>query len=458
MKTIKICGPIQECILQKLITSALNLEHLTVTRRANYPKILNQRDTPELVNLTRLKYLRLNSEEHDLMFSLHKNVPFEGLKPLPLMDCYFPVLKHFEILKRFPNCNSTAIVTVILKFVSRHSKTLKTLELDLIPLSPIPYQVSDSETDESMDEDGHENENRVARARVAADLNITVINLETLCQLQLEKCCITTKGSNRDALIWKSVLENQSVLKELRFDWLCHDPRVEVMARVTGFPWIFFRSPISKCAETLVTVELASLSMMAKDNLTSSPSGPGPNNLIRILPFDLRIFRSCSKLKTLILRCRENHGRVDPEEEEPDGDEDFPQGEPQEVLLMINGSDLPQSIETLEILSFPMLTSDIRAIVQKCKLLRKLCLKECGKTGNFGVSAGVIKEMARLDQLKFLEVIGFNDSTVESRHELEVVFQVLGLPYEGQETWLEFDSGNSFAHHALKQLNEPVFI
>lgn len=127
-----------------------------------------------------------------------------------------------------------------------------------------------------------------------------------------------------------------------------------------------------------------------------------------------------------------------------------------EVLLMINGADLPSSLEQLEIFRFPILTRDLHSMVAFNRLpnIRKLFLHECGKTGEFGVDASVLIEMGGLSRLKFLEVIGFNDRGGERRSELEQVFQTIGLPYEGQETWLEFSDGSSCAHDSLKVLSQ----
>jgi hypothetical protein len=107
-----------------------------------------------------------------------------------------------------------------------------------------------------------------------------------------------------------------------------------------------------------------------------------------------------------------------------------------EVLLMINGIDLPNSIEQLEIFRFPMLTSDLVGMVsQTLPNIRKLFLHECGKTGEFGVDESVLQGMAGLITLKFLEVIGFNDRGGEKRSQLEKAFQTIGpLPYEGRQT------------------------
>lgn len=122
---------------------------------------------------------------------------------------------------------------------------------------------------------------------------------------------------------------------------------------------------------------------------------------------------------------------------------------------MINGSELPASLEQLEIFRFPMLTSDLAAMVSPQRLpnIRKLFLHECGKSGEFGVAAQVLVEMAELSSLKFLEVIGFNDRGGERKAELEEVFQRIGLPYEGQDTWLEFSDGSSSAYESLKVLS-----
>ena len=64
---------------------------------------------------------------------------------------------------------------------------------------------------------------------------------------------------------------------------------------------------------------------------------------------------------------------------------------------MINGSELPPSVEQLEIFRFPMLTEDLIEMVSETKLpsIRKLFLHECGKTGSFGVSADVLRAMGK---------------------------------------------------------------
>ncbi|CAG7823059.1 unnamed protein product, partial [Allacma fusca] len=62
LKIIEINGPVTELNLQKLISPCVNLEKFSIIRRANYPWILNLRDTPSLANLKKLKILLLNCE------------------------------------------------------------------------------------------------------------------------------------------------------------------------------------------------------------------------------------------------------------------------------------------------------------------------------------------------------------------------------------------------------------
>ncbi|CAL8117920.1 unnamed protein product [Orchesella dallaii] len=531
LKVIKVFGPTSAANLKNLISCSTNLEHLTMTRRANYPWILNLQDTPALSNLTELRYLRLNSEEH---LQIHR--PSENqrlnLKVPPMMDCYFPKLKIFEILKRFPVWHYSHYVTSVLKFVSRHSATLTHIELDFIPLSCIAAWLGDRDMPEdlSSSEDDEYNygssmEGQLNRRRNRSDRCVSPqgINLHELCKIRLQKLCITTMGYAKDIHIWKSLLESQSHppeennqnrqthfgLRELRFDWLCRDPMTETRARVSGFPWIHFQIPIEASSTTLVHVELANLSMVTK----AFPSSPVNNRVVmhKVVPFDLSIFRHCTRLKSLILRCRENHARIHPvdlgafgprasvangavavggavvgvvgagNENKDDavngnGNNNGQQNHPHnagvggvgaapaeqqgvvatvgEILLMINAMDLPESLEQLEIFRFPMLTSDIESCVRKLTNLRKLFFHECGKTNSFGVSADIIRHMAKLRQLKFLEIVGFNDSTEERRSALELVFQEIGRPFEGQDTWLELCDGSTTAFETLQAVNE----
>jgi hypothetical protein len=391
------------------------------------------------------------------------------------MDCYFPKLRHFEILKRFAVWQYSHYVTCILQFVARHASTLSSIELDLIPLSCVDL-LDDPDEDYSDDDDDSTSEEedgllephvrrggrsprpKKKRGMKVASICPDDIKLNELCKLRLSKFCVTTKGSARDIFIWKSILEKQTELRELRMDWLCRDPRTEIRSRVTGFPWIHFQIPVERCQDTLVHVELASLSMFAKD-YSQEPSLYRDIHS-RVIPFDLGIFRNCKRLKSLILKCRENHAKIRPlewvNEAAAGGEAVLPnnegQGLAEEVLLMRNAGELPNCLEQLEIFRFPMLTSEIQLMVEKVVNIRKLFLHDCGKTGEFGVSASVIRKMADLTSLKFLEVIGFNDGTVERRRELEKVFQAVGIPYEGQDTWLEFSDGSSSAHESLKVL------
>jgi len=483
LKVVKIYGPTSAENLQNLISASTNLEHLTLTRRANYPWFLNLQDTPSLTNLNELRYLRLNSEEH-ISFTIQPNNGNleDSLRKPPMMDCYFPKLKHFEILKRFAIWQYSHYVTCILQFVARHAATLSSIELDLIPLSCVAI-LDDQEdfSDESSSEDeeilggvfglgdqppplpvARRRSPRPSRRKTQKIVSIcpNAINLDDLCKLRLSKFCVTTKGSDQDIFIWKSILAKQNQLRELRMDWLCRDPRAEIRARVTGFPWIHFQIPVERCQDTLVHVELASLSMFSKD--ISQQSNVNRNSNFRVIPFDLGIFRNCKRLKSLILKCRENHAKLRPNEWaelNPDGGEEVGAaaiagnpGSAEEVLLMRNGGDLPDCLEQLEIFRFPMLTTEIEMMVEKVVNIRKLFLHDCGKTGEFGVSATVIRKMADRTNLKFLEVIGFNDALPDRKKELEKVFQAVGLPYEGQDTWLEFSDGSSSAHESLKVL------
>lgn len=522
IKVVKVFGPTSAENLKNLISSCTNLEHLTMTRRANYPWILNLQDTPALSNLTELRFLRLNSEEH-LQILRPSSDQRSTLKVPPMMDCYFPKLKIFEILKRFPVWHYSHYVTSVLKFVSRHALTLNQIELDFIPLSCIAWlgdhdmlgdEVSSSEEEEFRIENGIVGQHR-RRNKNDKCVSPQEINLNQLCKTRLQKMCITTMGYSKDIHIWKSLLESQSLplqnqeeeercqtrnlspgLRELRFDWLCRDPMTETRARVSGFPWVHFQAPIEACATTLVHVELANLSMVMKA-FPSSPVVSGTNSggilnrlpgaaMHKVVPFDLSIFRHCTRLKSLILRCRENHARIHPVDLGHFGpqrvagggngagmvygeqDVDAANGNGQggaagggpehrgvvatvgEILLMVNAMDLPESIEQLEIFRFPMLTSDIESCVKKLVNLRKLFFHECGKTNSFGVGADIIRIIAKLRQLKFLEIVGFNDGNEEKKAMLEIVFQQIGRPFEGQDTWLELCDGSTTAYETLQ--------
>lgn len=516
IKVIKVFGPTSAENLKNLISSTLNLEHLTMTRRANYPWVLNLQDTPALNNLNELKFLRLNSEEHLQIHRPSSSDQKVTLKIPPMMDCYFPKLKVFEILKRFPVWHYSHYVTSVLKFVSRHSETLSQIELDFIPLSCIAWLgergdvlgevISSSEEEEIDLENAMICSHHIPRRRARNDKYISAqeINIHQLCKIRLRKMCITTMGCSRDIHIWKSLLESQSHpwpreprdedrhhgLRELRFDWLCRDPMTETRARVSGFPWIHFQAPIAASTASLVHVELANLSMVIKafpSSPVSSTSGllgrlqEGPVH--KVVPFDLGIFRNCKRLKSLVLRCRENHARIHPVDlghyapqrgvggngAIPRQDDDVVNGNGQagvaagaaqerqavvatvgEILLMVNAMELPDSIEQLEIFRFPMLTSDIAACVKKLVNLRKLFFHETGKTNNFGVDAGIIAHIAKLRQLKFLEIVGFNDVSDESKQLLEIIFQRIGRPFEGQDTWLELCDGSTTAYETLQ--------
>jgi len=295
------------------------------------------------------------------------------------------------------------------------------MELDLLPLSCTVLGGESSNSD--SDTDSEEEEQKQRRMCISTNQ----IQLEKLCKLDLWKFCVTTAGADRDIGIWVTILKNQRLLKELRFDWLCGEVSSrgdDVVKARQGFPWIHFRQPILQSKNTLVHVELASLSMFTNGSSSS------------ILPLDLSIFRECGQLKSLILRCRENHA--------------VSASSPSEVLLCINGPELPTSLEQLEIYRFPMHTSDLKAMMPPLTHLRKLIIHECGKTESYGVNAEVLIEIAKLEALKFLDVIGFNDGG--RKEELECIFRSIGLPYEGSETWLEFSDAQTSAHEVLSVL------
>lgn len=100
LKILKIAGPVSASNLQTLIANSEFLEQLTVSRRGNFPWILNMIDTPELAKLKYLKYLRLHSEEHIMVRVnpvAYQQKSSINIRQIPLMDCYFPSLEGWFI-------------------------------------------------------------------------------------------------------------------------------------------------------------------------------------------------------------------------------------------------------------------------------------------------------------------------------------------------------------------------
>lgn len=465
LKVIKVYGPTSAENLRHLISTAINLEQLIMTRRANYPWILNMKDTPALANLKQLKLLRLTTCQHLVVTS--GVIDSEELG-LPMMDCYFPKLEQFEILKRYPSAQYLTFVKTILKFVARHSGSLKNLTLNLIPLTSVRsidgtlMRLYQGENAAQGDGNVSEDDVRSAaeRERQGSSLSPKDINLEGLCKLDLRYLSITTEGKEEDIFVWKEILETQKQLQELRFDWLRREPVSEVLARANGFPWIHFRQPILQCSASLVHVDLSSLSMCCGNFYYFDRKISFADITSNVLPFDLSLFRDCDKLKGLQLRCRESHcqfhglivGESNSPREENAEAPVSPEPEWHETLLAVNAKDLPASIESLEIVSLPMLSTDIHDMMKKLVNLRKCFLKDCGKTKNLGVSADVVREIGNLAHLSFLDIVSFNDCTEEKRKDLETVFQAIGRPFRGADTWLEFDDGRTSAHQSLKNL------
>lgn len=305
--------------------------------------------------------------------------------------------------------------------------------------------LSNRNVDSSSEDEGLEgNGNDGHRLPKPADLSEKEVHVKDLCLLKLKKCSVTTQGSPQDLMLWMKIIEFQKDLTELYFHWISN--RVADDNKYGGVPWNYFRIPIMNCSETLTSVELVNLSMIS-GNPVDSPRG--------IEPLNLDMFKFCRNLKNLTLRCPENHGN--PQFELVDQFEDEIHDNEFENILMINGIDLPESVESLEIAYFPMLTGDIEAIVYKCPRLRRLFLKDCGKTGNLGITAEIIYQIAKLEHLKFLEIIGFNDSTVDNKRNLELVCLSIGFPYDS-DTWLEFNNGASTAYESLKPIRSLDFL
>jgi hypothetical protein len=84
---------------------------------------------------------------------------------------------------------------------------------------------------------------------------------------------------------------------------------------------------------------------------------------------------------------------------------DFPEVVPLEVPLLVNASDLPVSLEKLEIHSLGMFTTDLKYIFRNRTNLTTHFLKDSGKSGALGVTGRLIYSIAELEKLKFLEII-----------------------------------------------------
>ena len=421
LKTIEISGPITTGNLQLIISPCVNLEKFSIVRRANYPWVLNLRDTPALADLKKLKYLLLNCEES-------KGCRLDFVT-LPLMDCYFPVLTNFEIVKGFHMRQYSSYVGSVLKFIGRHHQSLSVLGLCMLPRRNLCFFPPDNSDVELNDQPAVQSRQHQINHR----LDRHEISLDDFCKVNVKRLSITTQGYKEDIKIWTMFLQNQSRLEDFRFDWSRMDFS-ESPAR-SGFPWILFEAPIMNSCDTLVSVELNNIAVFIEDSSGSK----------QFMPLSLSLFSSCRRLEHLTLI---NYEACSEEQESSTGNS----GENSQGLL-INGMDLPTSLLVLRIEGLQTKTQVIEAILEKCWQLESVTFKGLGKDQDFGISAQVVRNMVKLFYLKNLQINNFNASTPEKEQALQEVFHRLEIPYEGANAWLRLWNGHAMARDVLKRIH-----